>query len=225
MFELPILIDVVTHSPAQVEPRLTVRAGVHDDAEVVAKLIFMCGPDPLRYVFGLGDDTRMALGFFQQAFHQNAGAFSHRHTWVAECDGAVVAAAIAYPHAVHEQHAMLGLLLHCYRVTQWPRLFQRSLQMARCTRGIAEDAFYLSNLAVWPHARGRGVASRLLQHVLVHAKRMGARVCQLHVMEGNNAARQLYAAHGFSLVRRTLPAAALARDGAVEPQLLLEKSC
>ncbi|KAF8063659.1 ard1 [Scenedesmus sp. PABB004] len=53
-------------------------------------------------------------------------------------------------------------------------------------------------LGVVPEFRRRGVATRLLKQVKVHARTRGAALCFLHVQSSNTPARRLYAAAGFA---------------------------
>ncbi len=60
---------------------------------------------------------------------------------------------------------------------------------------------YLSNLTVQPYYRRRGIARRLLRASERFARDWGTWNLSLHVMEDNQAARQLYKAHGYDLQR------------------------
>ena len=59
-------------------------------------------------------------------------------------------------------------------------------------------------LAVAPHARRRGVAGALVDHVIVEAGRRGAHKLTLSVMSTNPAAIRLYRTHGFRIEGRLL---------------------
>ncbi|WP_457206686.1 GNAT family N-acetyltransferase [Nocardioides sp. P5_C9_2] len=48
-----------------------------------------------------------------------------------------------------------------------------------------------------PEARGRGLASTLLDRLVDHARERGLAVVELHVTEGNDTARRLYEECGF----------------------------
>lgn len=60
---------------------------------------------------------------------------------------------------------------------------------------------YISNLAVRPHYRRRGIARRLLQASDRVARDWATGNLSLHVMEDNRAARKLYQANGYRLQR------------------------
>jgi len=67
------------------------------------------------------------------------------------------------------------------------------------------DELHINNLAVMPDARGRGLGTALLLHVLDQGNRLGARRALLEVRESNAAARRLYERLGFA-VSGTRPA-------------------
>lgn len=66
------------------------------------------------------------------------------------------------------------------------------------------DEAELATLAVRPDFRRRGIARVLLQTALESAYAEGARICQLEVRAGNEAAQKLYESFGFAIVGRRL---------------------
>lgn len=64
---------------------------------------------------------------------------------------------------------------------------------------------YLSNLAVHPLYRRRGVAHQLLRASEETVRDRGFRAIHLHVMEDNHSARQLYSAAGYRLQQAEMP--------------------
>jgi [ribosomal protein S18]-alanine N-acetyltransferase len=60
-----------------------------------------------------------------------------------------------------------------------------------------EDEMEILNIAVRPEQRRLGLGSRMLSTVLRICARLGIRQAYLEVRVGNDAARQLYAKHGF----------------------------
>jgi ribosomal-protein-alanine N-acetyltransferase len=61
------------------------------------------------------------------------------------------------------------------------------------------DELHINNLAVVPEARGRGLGTALLLHVLDQGNRLGADRALLEVRESNVAARRLYERLGFAV--------------------------
>ncbi|MQC26808.1 MAG: ribosomal-protein-alanine N-acetyltransferase [Chloroflexi bacterium] len=64
------------------------------------------------------------------------------------------------------------------------------------------DEVHIANLAVAPEFRRRGLAKRLLLHVLGRAAQKGAQSARLEVRASNPAAQALYASFGFQVVAR-----------------------
>jgi ribosomal-protein-alanine N-acetyltransferase len=63
---------------------------------------------------------------------------------------------------------------------------------------VAADEAEILTLAVDPGQRRRGVGSALLSAAMAHAANLGAAFMFLEVAVTNDAARALYAAHGFT---------------------------
>jgi ribosomal-protein-alanine N-acetyltransferase len=66
---------------------------------------------------------------------------------------------------------------------------------------ILDDA-HIATLAVHPDYRGMGIATRLIEGVLVEAYEKGARRAMLEVRTSNSAAQKLYEKFGFKVVHR-----------------------
>jgi ribosomal-protein-alanine N-acetyltransferase len=67
---------------------------------------------------------------------------------------------------------------------------------------IVSGELHINNLAVHPGYRGRGVASQLLDAVLVRAYARDVTVGYLEVRESNEAATALYRSYGFQPIGR-----------------------
>ncbi len=65
--------------------------------------------------------------------------------------------------------------------------------------GVLDEA-ELGTLAVDPRRRGRGVARRLLEHMIERVRQRGMKALFLEVRISNDPARRLYAGFGFSQV-------------------------
>lgn len=64
------------------------------------------------------------------------------------------------------------------------------------------DEGYISNVAVSPTARRRGIANRLMEALREEAERRKLRFLTLEVRESNEAAIALYRRHGYTLCGR-----------------------
>ena len=69
--------------------------------------------------------------------------------------------------------------------------------------GAAAATCELRKMYFLPSLRGRGAGHALLEHCLAAAVALGYRRCYIETLTGMDAARHLYAAHGF----RPIPAA------------------
>ncbi|OYT73195.1 MAG: ribosomal-protein-alanine N-acetyltransferase RimI [Chloracidobacterium sp. CP2_5A] len=61
---------------------------------------------------------------------------------------------------------------------------------------------HISNVAVYPEARRRGLGRRLLQEALYTGRLYGATTAFLEVRQSNHAAQALYASLGFAAIAR-----------------------
>lgn len=64
------------------------------------------------------------------------------------------------------------------------------------------DELHVNNVAVRHEFRGRGIGSGLLQTSLDEGRKRNAKIAQLEVRAGNEAAQQLYRRCGFEVVGR-----------------------
>lgn len=76
-------------------------------------------------------------------------------------------------------------------------LEEEGIVAAHAIMSVAADESHLLTLCVNPDHRRRGLARRLLQHILEQAHGAGAQRCFLEVRPSNEAAQQLYYGEGF----------------------------
>jgi ribosomal protein S18 acetylase RimI-like enzyme len=74
--------------------------------------------------------------------------------------------------------------------------------LALLTRDTENARFLMDGLFVAPHARGRGVGTRLLAAIAEEARARGYREVRLDVVEENRRARALYERQGYRAVAR-----------------------
>jgi ribosomal-protein-alanine N-acetyltransferase len=109
--------------------------------------------------------------------------------------------ATPWPRRAFSYELTENRVAHCWvareRLAGWPPAVIGYL----CLWFVA-DELHVTNLAVAPSRRGRGVGRLLLLTLLEHFRGRGARLATLEVRAGNVEARHLYAQLGFREVGR-----------------------
>jgi len=95
-----------------------------------------------------------------------------------------------------------GELRDMARIYGRPGALWRTALLALLSRDTENARFLMDGLAVAPHARGRGVGTRLLQAIAEEARARGYREVRLDVVEENPRARALYERLGYRPVAR-----------------------
>jgi ribosomal protein S18 acetylase RimI-like enzyme len=182
-----------------------VRGACPSDAQHVARLVLASAPDFLPAVFGPGIPRaleEMAAG--------RGTLFSHQHAWVAEGSDGVLGMLLGYLGAVKgPQDPRTGLVLLGQLRAQMIRRLPALLTMQSTIGHIGKDEYYVSNVAVYPQFRGRGIGSLLMGRAREEAVRAGASAVVLDVETDNPAAQRLYERLGFRAAGET-PALLLA---------------
>ncbi|RLC39728.1 MAG: ribosomal-protein-alanine N-acetyltransferase [Candidatus Coatesbacteria bacterium] len=65
---------------------------------------------------------------------------------------------------------------------------------------VVHDELHITNMAVAPDKRGRGIADLLLDRLICDAIKSGCEVAYLEVRESNSIAQNLYRKHGFEVL-------------------------
>jgi len=137
--------------------------------------------------------------------------FSHEHAWIAEEQGSTRGMLLGYTGAVKKSQdprtglALLGLL-RADLIRRLPGLLKLQSTIGR----IGKDELYISNVAVFPSDRGKGIGSLLIDRAREEAARTGAREVVLDVETDNPDAQRLYERLGFRVKGET---PALVLDG------------
>lgn len=193
------------------------------DAEAIAPWLRDASGPFIGHVFGLGDGEARALGFLRDAVRSSAGPFSHRRCTVAEVAGTPRGVALAY--AAREkgrlERALFGVLWRAYGLVDLARVVRRGLAVAPLFGGLPADAWFLSALAVDPAARGLGLGTTLLAHVLAEGRARRRPTCALHVACDNPRAQALYERLGFVTAGEFHAPALEARFGLSGQRLML----
>ena len=132
-------------------------------------------------------------------------------TWVAELDGEVAGAMVAYPYRDDPCHArrLLRAVLRHAPPWRWPRIARLHWRGQGLAPDHPPDWLYVDALATDPAHRRRGVASALLAQAERSAGRAGLPALALDTPESNEPALALYRRAGFRVaeVRPSAPPA------------------
>jgi ribosomal protein S18 acetylase RimI-like enzyme len=122
-------------------------------------------------------------------------------TWVAEVDGAVAGAMVAYPYREDAARArsVLRVALRQSPPWRWPAIARVFWRGHRRAPRHPPGSLYVDGLGVDPRSRRQGVASALLEHAAQTAVMRGLPCVSLDTAETNEAAVALYRRAGFEV--------------------------
>lgn len=94
-----------------------------------------------------------------------------------------------------------GIFLDCLRIPYVCEILEeRGAVIGYAIMSLGGDEAHLLNLCLDEPARGRGLATMMLDHLILKAMREGVRVLYLEVRPSNAAALALYARSGFARI-------------------------
>lgn len=94
-----------------------------------------------------------------------------------------------------------GIFVDCLRIPYVCELLEeRGAVVGYAIMSLGGDEAHLLNLCLDEPARGRGLATMMLDHLILKAMRQGVRVLYLEVRPSNAAALALYARSGFARI-------------------------
>lgn len=177
-------------------PEIIVRPARAEEAELAAALLYESIEGLGDYMFGC-ESRWSVLETLAELFRNRKNRLSHEYATLAEVDGQVAGLLMAYPgEALTRLDAWTGrTLLGFFSLGALFRMAWRSLALPgpEALRG----EYYISNLAVLPSARGRGIGSRLLAVAEGQARSAGLARLSLCVDLDNTGAQRLYRRTGF----------------------------
>jgi len=185
---------------AQRPPEVAIRSARPDEAELAAVLLYESLHGLGDYIFGC-ESRWPVLKTLEQLFRSKENRLSHEYASLAEVDGQVAGLLMAYPgEAVPRLDVWTGrTLLGFFSLGALLCMAWRSLALPgpEALRG----EYYVSNLAVLPSVRGRGIGSRLLAFAEGQARLMGLVRLSLCVDLDNTGAQRLYQRTGYETVQ------------------------
>lgn len=176
--------------------RPVVRPPRPDEAPRVASLLYLSSAAMYdRYAGG----PEAAVRVLTSAFGRPGTTASAEAAWVAEVDGRLAAAMVAFPALEGPRRGRRFMRLTIRRVApwRWPGALSLYRRGAATAPAPPPDALYVDAIATAPDARRRGAALALLAHAERRARDAGLPRLALDTAVDNHAARALYERAGF----------------------------
>ena len=175
---------------------IALRQALPDDADDFFDLLVLSEPD-YEYFFGERSAEAMKRGF-----RSRRNMYSHRNTIIAECGGRVAGMVLTYGHkdkAAQELPTMLmGLpYLTLDIIKKLPLMAEYGNRLGAVARG----EHYISNIAVYPDFRRRGLGAALLRAAEQKALGLNDHTMALETKQTNKNAIALYKKHGYDIAK------------------------
>jgi GNAT superfamily N-acetyltransferase len=176
----------------------TIRLATSADVEPAVSLIGMTVESLSHGLFPSGH----LRAIIADLFVHRGNRFSHQFAAVAETGGGVIGLLLSYPgKAVSRLGLSTGYrLLRALGAIPFVRFALRALPLA-CAAEANSDKYFVSSLAVFPEWWGHRVATTLLSHAEMKARRLALVKCALTVELHNLRARHLFECLGYRIAQ------------------------
>ena len=174
-----------------------VRARAPEDADDFVNLVLMSAPEFFPALYG---DTFDRV--HRELFRRNKNTFGYEHVNVVKADGKTAGMVLGYDWmAGRNERNKTGMIMLRYmgRKTFSSR-FKHMLWVDSVLVKMDEGTFYVSNMAVYPQLRRRGLATLMLEHCEDLARKAGNTKIALDVEPCHEPAMQLYRSFGMKMV-------------------------
>lgn len=173
-----------------------IRRGKPEDAQNFSNLMMMSGK-LLSYLYGKKSDLLM-----QYLFKHSQNIYSYEHTYFAEADGKIAGMLLGYTREEnlsqqqHTRDLTIGFLKIRYLLS-----ISNMIKVYKNMGGLLEDEYLISNIAVYPEYRKRGLGKMLIDEAKRLAKGRRKNKLVLDVMADNKTALLFYTNVGFVIER------------------------
>jgi len=176
-----------------------VRPARATDVEAVAPLLYLSAADMYDRV---GGGRTRAEKLIRRAFERSGNSTSREVVTVAEPEGRVAGALVAFPvpEAMPRARAFLRVTMGGMPPWRWPAALRLYWQAGRAAPAPPETSLYIDALAVDDALRRRGIARALLDHAEHNARELGLSAVALETALENKPARALYLGAGYEEV-------------------------
>jgi ribosomal protein S18 acetylase RimI-like enzyme len=184
------MLDREEQEPTGLQPPL--RWATKQDARALAELSDYAGHGITDYLWSRSaEEGQPPIEVGIERILREEANFSYRNAVVAEVDGRVAAALLAYRLPEHSD----------VNLDELPDLLRPLEELEQKVPGT----FYINILAAYPEYRGQGLGTSLLEAAHTLASEAGCDELSLEVFEQNEGAVRLYECNGFREIAR-LPA-------------------
>ncbi|WP_353892940.1 N-acetyltransferase [Proteinivorax hydrogeniformans] len=164
------------------------KQGTIEDSEIATMLIEMSAPSFFRAL--LGSDFRVLIN---KLYKTPSSIFSYQYCKFIMVDGRHAGLVLGYTgkgEFIRTFKSGLVILKH-YKLYS-PVVLIRSILAEKKFLKVEDDEFYLSNLAISPNFRKKGLGKKLLDYVYNESKNLGLKNIVLDVEADNEKAISLY---------------------------------
>ncbi|MCK4309110.1 MAG: GNAT family N-acetyltransferase [Candidatus Atribacteria bacterium] len=174
------------------------RKGRAEDAQDFSHLILLSAPTFFPQLFASN-----AVEVIRNLFQQPGNLFSFEHSYFIEVNSKRAGMVLGYNWKQKRREELYtGLLLVKY--LKWS-LFSRIFYLLKAQNivgKVAENEYYLSNIAVYPEYRGLGLGTKLLLEIERESRKTGSNKIVLDVDTSNERALKLYERLGYIIEKR-----------------------
>src|SRR5690349_17593769 len=177
------------------------------DVEEAVPLIYSSGPAAFDFVFSR--KPGQSLEFLHFAFLDGAGEMGYKNHIVGEQNGRVIAVGAAFDGSTGFPFFLSAArqILCFYGFSSLPAMI-RGLQVEGMIEPPKGRLHYIAHLGVRPEMQGKGIGSKLIEHLLERGRKEGRTQAALDVSMINPRAQALYERFGFQVTKHhdsTLP--------------------
>ena len=168
---------------------MRIRKAKKEDSAKVAELILPAMRE-IIYSFIGSEDIKEAYGFIFSLVQHEKNQYSYTNTWVLEEDGQIIASLTGYEGSKLNQlrQPVLDLLKQQYNRILLPE------------KETGEGEFYIDTLSVDIAHQGKGLGTKLLNHLIKEFVQKEGKTLGLLVDIKNGRAKKLYTGLGFKVV-------------------------
>jgi len=166
-----------------------IRKGEEKDSEQIAEYLLLA-MEEITYLFIGQRNRELALNFLMELVLQKGNQYSYDNNWVIEFDGEIVATALVYDGGKLDE-----LRKPVAKIVK--ERFNKDFNPEDETQS---DEYYIDCIAVNPSQQGKGLGSKIIEHLINHYVKERGLVLGLLVDENNPKAKKLYERLGFEVV-------------------------